>query len=178
MKVFNDFLSKFYPNKSFENCSLETVIMFISFLYKEGRSPNTITSYIGGLSYLFQLKGNSDYTSHFLVKKSLCGARRLSAGPDLRKPITLEILKHLVAALPCVCSSFYQQKLMATMFLMAFHAFLRIGEITVRSKSNPNLLTIEDVTLLKDKKSTAVFYSKNGQFQTQRNQTSSVTSNF
>ena len=29
------------------------------------------------------------------------------------------------------------------MFLLAFHAFLRIGEITVRSKDNVNLIMLE-----------------------------------
>ena len=60
----------------------------------------------------------------------LCGARRLSASPDMRLPITLPVLKQLLDALPFVTYSFDQQQLFSAMFLLAFHAFLRIGEIT------------------------------------------------
>jgi hypothetical protein len=39
------------------------------------------------------------------------------------------------------------------MFLLAFYAFLRIGEITSRSKTYHNLLMFQDVTLHKYKSS-------------------------
>jgi hypothetical protein len=39
------------------------------------------------------------------------------------------------------------------MFLLAFYAFLRIGEITSRSKTYQNLLMFQDVTLHKYKSS-------------------------
>ncbi|CAC5382932.1 unnamed protein product [Mytilus coruscus] len=78
----------------------------------------------------------------------MCGTKRLSAAPDLRRPITLSVLHDIIRALPFVCRSFYQQKLFSLMFLMAFHAFLRIGEITIRNKQeNHNLIYLENLTL-------------------------------
>jgi hypothetical protein len=61
----------------------------------------------------------------------------------MRRPITLPVLKQLLDALPFVTYSFDQQQLFSAMFLLAFHAFLRIGEITVRSKDNVNLIMLE-----------------------------------
>lgn len=77
----------------------------------------------------------------------LRGARRLLASPDMRRPLTLSVLNDLLDSLSHVCNSFYQHKLFTAMFLLAFHAFLRIGEITVRGKENPNLLQFENISV-------------------------------
>jgi len=65
----------------------------------------------------------------------------------MRRPITLSVLSDLLDSLSHVCNSFYQQKLFTAMFLLAFHAFLRIGEITVCGKENPNLLQLENISV-------------------------------
>lgn len=147
LRALNLFLQTFYPGNCVETCSLEMLLLFISFLYKKGRSANTISTYIAALSYIFKMKGVTDLSSHFLVQKMLRGAKRLSASPDMRRPITLSVLSDLLDSLSHVCNSFYQQKLFTAMFLLAFHAFLRIGEITVRGKENPNLLQLENISV-------------------------------
>lgn len=93
------------------------------------------------------MKGGKDLTSYFLVQKMLRVTRRLSASPDMRRPITLSVLSDLFDSLSHVCYSFYHQKLFTSMFLLALHAFLRIGKITVRGKENPNLLWLENISV-------------------------------
>ena len=66
---------------------------------------------------------------------------------DVRLPITVSILGRLVESLSFTTESKYEQSLFTAMFLFAFNAFARIGEITV--SRNPVLqrtdLVIEGV---------------------------------
>lgn len=103
---------------------------------------------MGALSYTFKLNRRPDLCSNFFYKKMMCGSNRSSAAPDLRRPIILSVLRDIIRGLPFVCRSFYQQKLFSLMFLMAIHAFFRIGEITTRNKQeNHNLIYLENLTL-------------------------------
>jgi hypothetical protein len=52
-------------------------------------------------------------------------------------------------ALAHVTKAYYQRIMFEAMFLLAFYAFLRIGEITSRSKTYQNLLMFQHVTLHK-----------------------------
>lgn len=131
--------------QSMNTITLEHIIMFVSHLYAEKLSPNTITSYLASLSYILKLNGLPDFPSHFLVSKMLSGAQRLSAKPDTRYPITVTVLKQIVDALKHVAYSFQQHILFRAMFLLAFHAFLRVGEITSRNDKNAHLLQFSDI---------------------------------
>ena len=51
---------------------------------------------------------------------------------DLRQPIDLKLLGLLVRAAKYVIPDRFLQLCIAAMFMLAFHGFLRIGEITVR----------------------------------------------
>jgi hypothetical protein len=44
--------------------TLDIVLMFISFVYQNGRSANTVNTYMGALSFVFKIQGISDVTSH------------------------------------------------------------------------------------------------------------------
>ena len=62
---------------------------------------------------------------------------------DTRLPIIEDILQLLVSTAVHVIHSMYRLKLMQAMFMLAYHAFLRVGEIT---ESEHNLF-LSDVTL-------------------------------
>ena len=55
---------------------------------------------------------------------------------DIRRPITVEILVDIIRILPQICNSIYEAKLFSAVFVLAFRAFLRIGEIVESSKSS------------------------------------------
>jgi len=69
LRALNLFLQTFYPGHCVATCSLDMLLLFISFLYEKGRSANTVSTYIGALSYIFKMKGGKDLSSHFLVQK-------------------------------------------------------------------------------------------------------------
>lgn len=80
---------------------------------------------------------------HFLVRKMLEGAKKLSHTTDSRLPITAVILHRLVDTLTLTQTVHFNAVLIQAMFLVAFHGFLRIGEITVRSNNSSSTSNIQ-----------------------------------
>jgi hypothetical protein len=86
----------------------------------------------------------TDPTSSFLILKLLTSSRKRHIS-DIRLPITKIILHKLVSSLPHTTSSLFQTKLYKAMFLLAFHAFLRVGEITADTGSRQNNLLLNQI---------------------------------
>ena len=95
------------------------------------------------IGYVHKLAGTNDPASSFLVKKSSQAIRKMQPSCDTWLPITENILHLLVSTAGHVIHSMYRLKLMQAMFMLAYHAFLRVGEIT---ESEHNLF-LSDVTL-------------------------------
>jgi hypothetical protein len=147
------FLDKYFPKAELVDFTVEKNVLFIAYLFEEGKSPNTISTYLEALSYYLKFKGKLDITNNFIIKKLVNGDTRLAAGPDIHRPITVTVLGYLLQALAHVTKAYYQRIMFEAMFLLACFAFLRIGEITSRSKTYQNLLLFQDVTLHKYKSS-------------------------
>ena len=112
------------------------IISFIMFLKAKTYAPTTITSAVSALAFINKLYGINDQHSHFVILKMLEGYRRTANTPDSRLPITLDILHRLIDAVPHIGLSHFNQTLIKAMQLLAFHAFLRIGEMTIRSSGD------------------------------------------
>ncbi|XP_062590269.1 uncharacterized protein LOC134251855, partial [Saccostrea cucullata] len=152
LNCFSSFIQSYYKTDCIKEISLGQVICFVSYLFSLGKAPSSISTYLAALAYYFKMTNAPDLSNHFLIKKMLSGAKRLVNSSDVRQPITLDILGKLLVAIPHVANSKYQEYLYMAMFLLAFYAFLRVGEITVRSGSNPNLLLRRNVSFRRDKK--------------------------
>ncbi len=94
-----------------------------------------MSTYLSSIAYFHKLNDYPDPTSSFLVRKMLQGARRLRPSSDLRAPVTPRILHRLVESTSKTTDSLYIRLLIYAIYLLAFHAFLRIGEIVVTSPS-------------------------------------------
>ena len=70
--------------------------------------------------------------------KILTGYERLISRSDVREPITITMMQQMPNALMHVCSSKYENVIFSAAFLLAFAAFLRVGEITVKSNRDVN----------------------------------------
>ena len=81
------------------------------------------------------MHGFSDPTASFVVKKLLQGAAKLRPSRDHRAPITLTILHKLVVSTSVSTYCYFNSVLMSAIFLLAFYAFLCIGEIIPSSQS-------------------------------------------
>lgn len=118
---------------------------YIAFLFESNNAPSTIRSKVAHISFLHKSRGWPDPADTFLIKKVLRGCSNLGPSGDDRLPITGEILIRMIKALPC--PNYVWRMTMRGMFLLAFHGFLRVGEITTRSLSavSANILRRSDV---------------------------------
>ena len=113
--------------------------LYIAHLADHEYRPATVSTAMSALSFVHKLRGLPDPTNTFLIHKMLKGFQKLSPNPICRLPITLGILKQLLLALPSVLNSRYAVTMYKAMFLLAFHACLRVGEITAKPGQDHNL---------------------------------------
>ena len=128
--------------------SIVALAAFVAHLFSQNYAPATLLTYMSALSYVHKLADMADPTQHFVIKKLLAGAQKLAAKPDTRLPITPTVLHKIVDATPFIVSSNYVCYMLQSMFLLSFHAFLRIGEITVHSQArHASVIQVSDVTI-------------------------------
>ncbi len=127
---------------------VRSVYSFIAHLFSLGYAPSTITSYLSAVAYFHKINDHPDPTSSFLIKKMVQGARKMRPTADIRAPITPSILHRLVESTSRTTDSYYNRLLISAMYLLAFHAFLRIGEIAVSSPSRiADVIQLSQVSL-------------------------------
>ena len=95
-------------------------------------------TYVSCLGYCHKLKGFSDPTKVFYVTQMLKGFNKVGFRLDSRLPITLPILDKSISVAPSLVGSPYQICQFQAMCLLAFFAFLQIGEMTSSSGCTDN----------------------------------------
>lgn len=120
------------------------VIAYISNLSLMGKAASTIDTYVASIAYIHKINGWEDPTANFIIKKLKEGCRRLNRTVDSRRPMSIQILHRLWALLPNLCHSSYEVRLFRAAFLLAFFAFLRVGEFTTISKKGDFSRIISD----------------------------------
>lgn len=124
------------------------MLYFVAWLHDQKKSHNTISTYLAGISYHHRIRELPDPTQFFIIKKLIKGAQRLSGTPDVRLPITPNILHELVKSLHFTASWKYTKRLLCVMFTLSFFAFLRIGEISAKSsKTHKNIIQFNKLTV-------------------------------
>ncbi|XP_062622103.1 uncharacterized protein LOC134283613 isoform X1 [Saccostrea cucullata] len=136
-EVYTTFQQKYFPDSQLFPISANQLVLFISHCFQKSLAPQTVLGYLSALTHFSKMEGHEDPTQHFKVKRAIQGFQKLKAKPDSRLPITPLMLQQIVNSLPNCTQSYYQMHLFKAMFLLAFHAFLRIGEITSSSLGDP-----------------------------------------
>lgn len=126
--------------------NVSQICLFVAFLQHEKFAPKTISTYLSALSFVHKMQGHTDPTSAFLVSKLVAGAYRLNNKLDVRLPLTVPILNRLLASLHWITTSVYDRFLFQAMYLLAFNAFARIGEVTVKN-SKSKVLQMSDIDI-------------------------------
>lgn len=120
---------------------------FIAYLFCNGYSPNSISTHISAVSYVHKILGLLDTTYTFLVRKILQGCHHSAPNKDSRLPITAPILSRLVTGLQSAVLNNMHRILLKSIFLIAYQAFLRIGELVVKHRSHVNsVVQREDIS--------------------------------
>lgn len=121
--------------------------LFVAHLHDLGCSPKTMSTYLSAVSYVYKLIHNIDPANSFLVKKLIAGAYRLQPAVDMRLPITVPVLDKLIEALTHLSDNVFEMSLFQAMFLFAFNALTRVGEIAGPLES-PNLIKFQNVSFI------------------------------
>lgn len=151
----------YFPQEMVFPASLEHLTLFIAYCFQKKLASSTVLTYMSAISFLLQLGGYEDLTGHFIISKALRGYHKEKAAKDSRLPITPSILKGLCQSLPKTCSSRFLQLMLHAMYLLAFHAFLRIGEITGLAPPLGNCLSVSDIKFLHgDSEGLEIYMSK------------------
>lgn len=145
ISYYKFFMANYFPQAPLFPSSVEHLSLFIAFCSHNNLACSTVTTYISVLSYMHNLGGFVDLTQSFVIKKSLQGLKKLTGKSDTRLPITLSILEQLVQSLRFTCSSYFLRSLFKAMYLVAFHAFLRVGEMTHTASGAKNNIQFSDI---------------------------------
>ena len=144
--LYNEFLVTSCPGSKSLPSSVNDILMFISHCFDKQMASATVNTYCSALGYYNKLNNFNDPTQNFIVKKCLQGYKNLRPSLDARLPITPKILKDIIASLKYTCSSNFLQTMLKAMYLIAFHAFLRVGEFTCsNAKKTGHTLCVEDI---------------------------------
>ena len=158
---YRNFCNAQFPNIAAFPASAALLASYVAYLYADGYAPTTMLTHMSALSYMHKITGSPDHTQQFVVKKLITGAQNLSGRQDTRLPITKSVLSKIVHAINFVASSEYIQLLLKSMFLLAFHAFLRIGEITVHGpQSRHSVIQLKDITVSSAELSVSITHFK------------------
>ena len=109
-----------------------------------------MNTYISALSYSHKLLRLPDPTRVFYIIQMLKGYGKTGSQLDSRLPITLPILQSLLEVAPRTMGSYYQICQFKAMCLLAFFAFLRMGEITTSKNKSCQPLQLHQLAYVCD----------------------------
>lgn len=121
--------------------------LFIAYLFDRNYASSTVNTYISALSYSHKLFGFEDPSKVFFIVQMLKGYGKLTFSLDSRLPITRPILHRLLNIASEIVTSPYELCLFRAMCSLAFHAFLRVGEMAITNHDNA-ILTVDSLTKL------------------------------
>lgn len=104
-----------------------------------------MATHLSAIAFVHKLQSFPDPTDTFLVKQIMQGARKSRPQWDIRSPITHPILMRLVISL--TAESQRNQTLFRCMYLWAFFAFLRVGEMTISHGNTINTLQLSNISI-------------------------------
>lgn len=94
------------------------------------------TLYVSAISNVHRILNLQDPGEAFLVKKILQGCYHSAPCKDSRLPVTGPILGNIMRSINTSIQKLYTKLLFKSIFLLAFNAFLRLGEIVVKTKTD------------------------------------------
>ena len=76
-----------------------------------------------GLTFSNKMHEHINYTQSFVVQQLLAVVSKTNKRNDIRKLITMFLLKQIIEALPNICSSYFEATLFASIFHYHYLAF-------------------------------------------------------
>ena len=121
-----------------------SVALYATFMENKGYASSSIASALSVISFVHKCKGFPEPGKSFIVQQTLKGIKKSNPSMDCRLPITVDLLYKLCDSLCFICSA-RTRSMLKSMYLMAFYAFLRVGEFTLSHDRAENVLQLSDV---------------------------------
>ena len=121
--MYEEFTKIYFAHRVLFPISVVRLSLFITFLNAKGYAPASISFYISELGYVHKIRGLSDPSTTFIVRRLLRSVHKSGRNGDTRLPITEPILLELVKSLTKVTDSYYDQIMFRSMFMLAFYVF-------------------------------------------------------
>ncbi len=127
---FLQFLDRYEFCKSSCDIIASHVLIYSMSLVNMRLSPTTIVSKMVAINFGFKLFKLPEPGQDFYIKQFLIGLKKMKPQVDVRIAISIDLLRKMLVMLTKLQYSEYEVTLYHTMFVLAFHAFLRPGEMT------------------------------------------------
>ena len=109
-------------------------------MHKQGYATSTIRTHLSAINFVHKISNLPAPSESFLNKKLLIGLNKKNFVHDRRLLITKDILKSLINILHIPFQyNIYLATMLKAMFSLAFHAFLRVGEMTSKNGTSHNI---------------------------------------
>ena len=119
------------------------VMEFVAFLSMANLVPATILSYILGVKYHLRIRFLNDFSNNFLLKFVAKGIVSQQHQPDVRLPITMDILVKMLIALPLVPINPHEVCMYRVVLVAGFYGLMHPGELT----ESQHVLLVQGVQL-------------------------------
>ena len=138
-QLFLNFMAGYkYPVFAMQERQFMEIIAYLSL---SRLAPATILLYVSGVrANLLWHKLNPFYDS-FIIKMMLKGVNTKHRDPDVRLPVTRQLLGQMCQVLPCVVRDLYLSCMYVSMLTLAYNGLLRPGEFTY----SPHVIRVENV---------------------------------
>lgn len=145
---FNTFSIQLFDQILTPPLSVATISLFVAYLFQHKYATRTISTYLSAIGYVHKMLSLVDPTQSFLIQKLIDGAHRIAPTVDSRMPITIGVLNKLVNNLSVFITSNYELKCFKALYLFAFSAFARIGELIVTNENKVDaVIQLSDITV-------------------------------
>ena len=110
--------------------SRHVIPLFIMHLHEKNLQVSSIRNYLSAIAFTHKIHDYGDPTKSFKITKLLDGLKKMSISCRKRLPITLPVLKRIVENCQHIAADKYENRLYKCIFLLMYHACLRVGEVT------------------------------------------------
>ena len=119
--------------------------LFITHLHSKELKVSSIRSHLSAIAFTHKLHNMLDPTNSFITAKLLDAIKKKSPIPNKRLPITHNVLKGLINNTSLELSP-YDTRLFNSLFLLMYHACLRVSEVAT-ARNNHHTLTCSNITI-------------------------------
>ena len=156
MKVYDRALTKYRQFLLTYSLPIElpsppiVIALYATYMHQLEYAYRTIVTHMTAISHMHKYYQISEPTKNVFVQRTLQGIKQSSISVECRMPITLPLLHKLHISLNHIVSSPRARVMFQAMYLLAFHAFLRVGEMTQSHGRSLNVIQYHQISVTQD----------------------------